>query len=779
MNTVETTINSKAKCSGALPADRIVCVLKHTTQLCTLAAGALLLSAMPSPLHAAMDIATLRKLELEPAPAARVVPLSVTQLPEARPVPAAPASVATAQAAAATKMQEERIVAETIIRPGRQPLRIYIPNPKALENLPQSDIRSTLDTNDGMPGAEAQQGNADRGNGEKSALTLPTVTAEIPPKNTSAHGALYARLDGKANRIQQAISTVMSPFNASFAAVNSLYDNTRILVTDFAQQAEKETTQWAMQTATPAPNKKDRREFAAAEPVKRTQPKPSAPQLTAEKKAATAQPNETVHTASRRIPLRAPDKLPAPVPGTLAQTTPTQAVAAPVLAVESAPLTQTREESINASVPISFSDLADAMPAAPAQVLAEGPVSGGPIIYYRRASADLTALQDADSVQKLAEMTPSSDAAPETAAKAEEQQAPEMQASAETQQASQMSTLIPAAGAEDVGPQGPLDTSPALNSDPVMGAPEAPTPIIPPTATETVTAAGVASETPSPVAPPPSKSESAIAITDTKELPADVKKTLNKTPSGLSTKEKVARGKKPVDIERSKDGDGAEAFMHDSHASGKMSVGERLNVKIQQRAPSLDLNYELELAYNALMSGNTEAAVQRYNEVLANDKNNKNALFGLATVYHRLGQADKARALYARLLKLDPAHRDGLNNYLALAAETAPQEALNELESLESRNPDFGPIPAQMAIIYQRMGQTDQALEKMIRAVSLTPNNITYVYNLAVLFDKAGKYQDAAGLYKQIIDASYRGESPPADLSGIQQRLTFLSAKHP
>lgn len=203
---------------------------------------------------------------------------------------------------------------------------------------------------------------------------------------------------------------------------------------------------------------------------------------------------------------------------------------------------------------------------------------------------------------------------------------------------------------------------------------------------------------------------------------------------------------------------------------------EAIGVKIEVKTPRIDVNYELEKAYNALMQGQTVLAKDIYNNVLDNDSNNVLALFGLATTYHRNGEFTQARALYAKILTLDPDNRDALNNFLALVSSEVPHEALNQLEKLESKNPDFSPIPAQMAIIYQKLGNPEKAIQKMLRAVSLEPENLTYRYNLAVLMDRVGKRDEAAALYRQLVAAYQKGAQLPGSIHQIQERLTFLSS---
>lgn len=210
--------------------------------------------------------------------------------------------------------------------------------------------------------------------------------------------------------------------------------------------------------------------------------------------------------------------------------------------------------------------------------------------------------------------------------------------------------------------------------------------------------------------------------------------------------------------------------------SGDTVTAAKAGIKIEVKEPPLDINNELDKAYNSLMSGETDAAIMTYKTILENDPKNRNALFGLATTYHRIGNYDMARTLYAELLAVDPNNRDGLNNFLGLLADESPQEALKQLAALESRNPQFSPIPAQMAVIYQKLGNYDMAGEQMMRAIDLAPENLTYRYNYAIMLDRQGRYEEAAPLYRQIVKAYQQGEPTPGNIQKIQQRLTFISS---
>lgn len=249
-------------------------------------------------------------------------------------------------------------------------------------------------------------------------------------------------------------------------------------------------------------------------------------------------------------------------------------------------------------------------------------------------------------------------------------------------------------------------------------------------------------------------------------LSSQSKAIINNIPA-ISDAEPVRKKGGPVDIYRERE---IPEFGGDVQVNSVESKGIKVDVKRR----SVDVTYDLEKAYDALIAGNSEAAIEIYQGILTNDPQNKEALFGLASTYHRVGQLEMARSLYGKLLQIAPRHRDGLNNFLVLLGEEAPEEALRQMEQLEKENPSFSPIPAQMAVIYKKLNQNDRAIDKMYRALALTPENITYRYNLAIMLDKAGEREKAAHLYQQVLTAHEKGEAIPTEAEKIQQRLTFI-----
>ena len=237
-------------------------------------------------------------------------------------------------------------------------------------------------------------------------------------------------------------------------------------------------------------------------------------------------------------------------------------------------------------------------------------------------------------------------------------------------------------------------------------------------------------------------------------------------PNSLDAPVKSKPKLKKIGVSREKD---SEAF-----PEGEWQSNEAVGVDIKVKSRKFDASHELEKAYDAFMAGNTQAAIESYKAVLSAEPQNKDALFGVATTYHRVGLLDEARRYYGQLLAIDPYNRDALNNFFVLVGEESPQDALRQMSALEARNPGFSPIPAQMALLYEKLGDLQKAVTTMRRAVSYAPENISYRYNLAILCDHADERQEAMKIYQELVDAAYRGEELPAPLRSIQERLTFL-----
>jgi Flp pilus assembly protein TadD len=274
---------------------------------------------------------------------------------------------------------------------------------------------------------------------------------------------------------------------------------------------------------------------------------------------------------------------------------------------------------------------------------------------------------------------------------------------------------------------------------------------------------------------PPTKTAPENFVIQEPMLSPETKRIFRKTPSNIGVTESASGS---LAIQRGKFGEEFEvneSILNNEVNSG--AVKPKYEIKVQDTKTVENQISMLDKGLKALVTGQYEGAIAIYKSVLVKQPKNRDALFGLATAYHKAGQRTQARQAYSNLLAKYPNFQDGLNNFLMLASEESPKDALAELEQLSVRNPNFAPIFAQKASIYNKMGEQDKAVTNFIKALLIEPGNLSYKYNLATIYDKNGAPEKARKMYSELLEASYKGKPLPVGRQQISERLEVLSAK--
>lgn len=181
-------------------------------------------------------------------------------------------------------------------------------------------------------------------------------------------------------------------------------------------------------------------------------------------------------------------------------------------------------------------------------------------------------------------------------------------------------------------------------------------------------------------------------------------------------------------------------------------------------------------AFDASQAGQYEAAIILYQKVVKIEPDNTNALFALGALYQKLGQIEDAKREYGQLLRIEPNHERGINNYIALIAEESPSKALGQLKEMERINPSFSPVKAQIGMIYAKAGEFELAEIYLRKAIMLAPEVVNYRYNLAIVMDRSGRIQEALQLYRQVLD--FAGDDlSSASVTQIKERIRILQNK--
>jgi len=158
---------------------------------------------------------------------------------------------------------------------------------------------------------------------------------------------------------------------------------------------------------------------------------------------------------------------------------------------------------------------------------------------------------------------------------------------------------------------------------------------------------------------------------------------------------------------------------------------------------------KLDQAWHAYESAKYNDAAKMYNDVLAIEEGNRDALLGLGAIAVIEKNHVKAREVYLSLLDLDP--RDPIAT-AALAGLHSSKESLETdkdyLISMLEKNPDTHHLNFALGNVYAQLDQWIEAQKYYFNAWQQDSDNADYLFNLAVSMDQLSKEQQAVDFYK-------------------------------
>ena len=193
------------------------------------------------------------------------------------------------------------------------------------------------------------------------------------------------------------------------------------------------------------------------------------------------------------------------------------------------------------------------------------------------------------------------------------------------------------------------------------------------------------------------------------------------------------------------------------------------------------INPDLVAAYESYQQADYVTAARLYQQVLAVEPNNRDALLHLATVHLNLGSPGMARTLYSRLLELNP--RDPLARAGILeTVQDDPVRQETELKSLVSAYPGTPQLSFALGNLYAKQNRWSEAQSAYFDALlaakagnsgSVSPD---YAFNLAVSLERLNQLRAALDYYREAETLS-RTTRPGFDPALLDQRLTTLEQR--
>lgn len=156
-------------------------------------------------------------------------------------------------------------------------------------------------------------------------------------------------------------------------------------------------------------------------------------------------------------------------------------------------------------------------------------------------------------------------------------------------------------------------------------------------------------------------------------------------------------------------------------------------------------------AYDALMRQDFPKAIQLYKNLATESPLEEASLYNLAIAFQKTGSTTEALAIYKKILQKNPHHASAENNLLAIEMLKNPEDAIAKLNVLIKKNPQAPFFNAQKAKALSSMGKPEAAISAMEQAVRSAPYDPLLLYNLAVLYDKAGSRSAAFNTYQRAL----------------------------
>jgi len=215
----------------------------------------------------------------------------------------------------------------------------------------------------------------------------------------------------------------------------------------------------------------------------------------------------------------------------------------------------------------------------------------------------------------------------------------------------------------------------------------------------------------------------------------------------------------------------ASAQNADIPAEGAESDSSNLQISSSSQVGQKDI--WLREAYAAYKSGDGDLALTRYNQVLAEDSNNRNALLARAAINVQNGDANAAIRDYQTVLLANPKDSLAMATLLAVASYS-PLETESQLKLMIRDEPSSPHLNFALANVYSAQNRWQEAQGYYFRALQNNPRDPNYAYNLAVSLEHISQPTSAITYYRRALD-NFENGLATFNRDVVDRRLELLA----
>ncbi|MBI5212043.1 MAG: tetratricopeptide repeat protein [Nitrospirae bacterium] len=192
-----------------------------------------------------------------------------------------------------------------------------------------------------------------------------------------------------------------------------------------------------------------------------------------------------------------------------------------------------------------------------------------------------------------------------------------------------------------------------------------------------------------------------------------------------------------------------------------------------------EADFHYKMGFSHLNEGNVQAAFVELQKAFQLNPDNKDVMNGLGLVYLQFGEFGHAKDFFMKAVSVDSEFSDAHHNLGVTYINVRQWGAAIDSFKRALANPLYQTPEKSyylLGISYYRSGQFDPAINAFKDSLKRSPRFILPYYGLALVYNKIGRYGDAAAVMSWAIEAdpSYGG-SREKFIADIKQKI--LTAK--
>lgn len=178
-------------------------------------------------------------------------------------------------------------------------------------------------------------------------------------------------------------------------------------------------------------------------------------------------------------------------------------------------------------------------------------------------------------------------------------------------------------------------------------------------------------------------------------------------------------------------------------------------------------------AYAAYESGDISKARKQYQQVIALDPENRDALLGRAAIHVYDNKFENAITLYQKLLLANPKDDLAMTSLISVA-NVDPRAGETEIKKLLSELPDSPYLHFALGNMFGNQNRWSEAQSEYFKALQYKPDDPNYAYNMAISLEHLEKTASAITFYQRALENKANGLASFSE-PVVMQRIEVLT----